>query len=460
MNVLDFISGSPRTFIFQKGSNKTNLGGVLTFIYLIILLVIIVAYLYDYFTHDKYDYSYFYKYLLNESSKEKIRSEEPEYNHPINISFAIYDEKKTPILPNYFKITYYLKHAFGELEPGKNITLNVADFDYLNVMIDYNDNPYPYPDLKNNSNLSSYYLNVFYSTKVIDNDNEETPVVDATFSYNCSFSLENIVKLDAKWGVYHYEEKKGIISRVSDSILNKQNQYIFGRIEKIETLAVPNIPEIKIIDSLIVFRINNPLEGIHLYKRSSVSIWDYLANIAALGTTIFNGLCKIFSLLYSKNFDNYKIIDKILSKEIKKVKNIELNNNNSQSKSSLEKNLIDKENSNRNYSINEDILINDLDNIDENNLENEDEKMITKLPKLRFFDFFFNNIYSKCCVYIKRQKLIDSCDNILYKYYSIENILYNQILFENLIKDYHWNNPDLKSIHKNELIISLNKYIS
>ena len=69
MNVLDFISGSPRTFIFQKGSNKTNLGGVLTFIYLIILLVIIVAYLYDYFTHDKYDYSYFYTNNLNDNYK-------------------------------------------------------------------------------------------------------------------------------------------------------------------------------------------------------------------------------------------------------------------------------------------------------------------------------------------------------------------------------------------------------
>ena len=64
----------------------------------------------------------------------------------------------------------------------------------------------------------------------------------------------------------------------------------------------------------LIFQINNPLEGVHLYKRSSVSIWDYLANIAALGTTIFNGLCKVFALLYSKKFDNYKILDNILSK--------------------------------------------------------------------------------------------------------------------------------------------------
>ena len=48
MNILDFIIDSPRTYIFQKKTNKTNLGGVLTFIYLIILLLIIIAYIYDY----------------------------------------------------------------------------------------------------------------------------------------------------------------------------------------------------------------------------------------------------------------------------------------------------------------------------------------------------------------------------------------------------------------------------
>jgi len=204
--------------------------------------------------------------------------------------------------------------------------------------------------------------------------------------------------------------------------------------------------------------ISDPLEGIHFYKRSSVSIWDYLANIAALGTTLFNGLCKIFGLLYSKNFDNYKIIENIISKEIKNSKKIELNNNNKsiRTNSSLEYNLIDKENLNKEKSNNDDMIIND---IDEDNLENEDDKMIRKLPKLRFYDFFFNNIYSKCCVYIKRQKLIDACDNILYKYCSIENLVYNQIFLENLMKDYQWNNPELKSIHKNEFIKSLNKYV-
>ena len=36
MHGLDFLSGAPKTLIFEKGSNKTNFGGVLTIIYLII----------------------------------------------------------------------------------------------------------------------------------------------------------------------------------------------------------------------------------------------------------------------------------------------------------------------------------------------------------------------------------------------------------------------------------------
>ena len=98
--------------------------------------------------------------------------------------------------------------------------------------------------------------------------------------------------------------------------------------------------------------------------------------------------------------------------------------------------------------------INEVDNFD----EDENDKIITKLPKLRFYEFFFNRIYSKKCCFIKRQKIIDSCALVLYKYFSVESILYNQILFENLIKDYHWNNPKLKSIQKNDLIIELKKY--
>ena len=296
----------------------------------------------------------------------------------------------------------------------------------------------------------------------------DSPVKDTILNFTYGFYLDdNFFGITPKFEIYNYEEKKGMISRMIDSFSGYSNHHTFGQIigdkyndfsRKIKDIQCDKNNE-HCVKFILMLSISNPLEGIHFYKRSSVSIWDYLANIAALGTTLFNGLCKIFGLLYSKNFDNYKIIENIISKEIKNYKKIELNNNNNKSirtNSSLEYNLIDKENLNKEKSNNDDMIIND---IDEDNLENEDDKMIRKLPKLRFYDFFFNNIYSKCCVYIKRQKLIDACDNILYKYCSIENLVYNQIFLENLMKDYQWNNPELKSIHKNEFIKSLNKYV-
>ena len=73
------------------------------------------------------------------------------------------------------------------------------------------------------------------------------------------------------------------------------------------------------------------------------------------------------------------------------------------------------------------------------------------LPKYHFFDFIFN-LFSCCCKNNKTQKCISTCNEIREKYYSIENILYNQLMMENLLKDYKWNNPDLKFIRNIQII--------
>ena len=45
MHSLDFLSESPKYFIFQKGANKTNLGGVLFLMYILIIMSISFVYL-------------------------------------------------------------------------------------------------------------------------------------------------------------------------------------------------------------------------------------------------------------------------------------------------------------------------------------------------------------------------------------------------------------------------------
>ena len=100
--------------------------------------------------------------------------------------------------------------------------------------------------------------------------------------------------------------------------------------------------------------------------------------------------------------------------------------------------------------------IND-DNDEEEELELDEKKAF--LPRLHFFDFFFNNIYKNNCCNMKNQQIISTCNEIIYKYYSIDTILSNQIILDNLLKCYKWNNPNLNNIGNNELFIKLKTYI-
>ena len=59
-----------------------------------------------------------------------------------------------------------------------------------------------------------------------------------------------------------------------------------------------------------------------------------------------------------------------------------------------------------------------------------------------------------------RQEIIDKCNEIILKYYSVENILYNQLMLEILLKDYKWNDPELNKLDNNELILQLKNQVN
>ena len=112
----------------------------------------------------------------------------------------------------------------------------------------------------------------------------------------------------------------------------------------------------------------------------------------------------------------------------------------------------------------EEINIIDNEDEDENNIdydiENKSINNINNLPKFRFIDFLFNNIYSLKGCKIKKQEIISKCNEIIVKYFSIEKIIYNQLIIENLLKDYNWNNVELSKFDNNELIIQLKNLIT
>ena len=78
------------------------------------------------------------------------------------------------------------------------------------------------------------------------------------------------------------------------------------------------------------------------------------------------------------------------------------------------------------------------------------------LIEVNFVQFLLNNVYFKRKNRMKEQKVIDICNSILCKYISIDIILCNQIIFENLLKDYKWNDNNLKNIGNNSLVKKLN----
>ena len=181
--------------------------------------------------------------------------------------------------------------------------------------------------------------------------------------------------------------------------------------------------------------------------RKENSIFDVLANICALSSTVLNLITLGYGVLYSKNYDNYKIVENILSKKMK----ININNNRikdiEDTKIELKNDLIENNDNNN--------LNDDNENINDENSNKNEKKKSMNLPNFRFYDFLVHLFYFKCCGHSKKQALIDSYNNIIAKFMTIENIFYNQIRFENLLKDYKWNNPQYEFKEKNEFILEL-----
>lgn len=504
MHFLDFISDSPKNYIFHKGSNKTNLGGIISLIYLIILLLIFIGYLYDYFVNNSYEFTSYYKYI-NETDMQNEENKE-EFNPMINFMFFIYnatgkkvnDSELKKFNENFVFCKYDKffesteKYICEELEPFGNYTQRVKD---IKIVIGYrcktNDDGVkeclPEEEEEEYYNYHPLLFTILYKNKMLDYESSGFPIKNTDRFFIYSFNPFSYEMFHIKWDVFNFEEKKGIFSRLFDKIQGKKNSDFFGQFQKGETLTYQtnfNEPSeyndhtnymkpILIIHSekFLMSELNKQ-EGKTIIYRRVTSFWDYLANIAALGASFLNIVSKVYSIIYSKNFDNYKIIDNILSKEYKNPIKLDLNIN-TENDFNSEKHL--KLKGIENNSINDDeksnkvqnMLINGSecsDDIIENEEEddfNQDEKnrAIIKLPKLRFIDYILNNIYcAQCCIMNKRQKLIDTSNEIIYKYFSVENLLYNQIRFENLMKDYNWNNIEMKSIRQNKLIIDLKKY--
>lgn len=155
---------------------------------------------------------------------------------------------------------------------------------------------------------------------------------------------------------------------------------------------------------------------------------------------MFSTINFIFSTVYkyySKNFDKYKIIEKILqtsqlnkktiprNQNINNLNQIELTNVNI-IKPDLNNKLEETNKNNQNDKnnilsplINNDDLKEEIDKSFPNNdidKEKENSNLNKRyMPKLSFYDFFFNNVYCTKCKKNKKQELLNQCNKIILK---------------------------------------------
>lgn len=461
---IDLLSAVPQILIFNQGSNKTVFGGVLSIIYVVIFLLIAIAYLVDYYGNDKYEVEYGIRQEVLSEEKEKEIIENPDYNPNLNFRVVLRDSNLNP-LSDRFVLFHGNDTFFSEQDI---ISYNITG---LNFGVMYR--------CENKSCLINeedkvdfgYSLYLIYRGYVLDHQGD-IPLHKAEddFAMNSMFFFQKPTIQYFQWGIIKYAEEKGLLGVFANLIGGEDEDLVGGYFKSKNHFFLDGImDEEKMIEEIngTYYKLLGYFSGIldsfqhERYKRTKRSIMDVFADVSALAMTILSIFAFVFGNYYSGNFDNYKIIEKVLSKEKKinrfvnkdisedtnddKKKHIELIDNNGKSEALIDSNTEGK-----------DTIIPAKKDIEEINVNREEDRTI---PKLRFIDFIMNSFYNdNCCKSSNRQQIISSCNDLVAKYYTIEDIIYNQIKIENLLKDYKWNDPKLNNIENNEAIIELKSY--
>ena len=327
-----------------------------------------------------------------------------------------------------------------------------------------------YCDIDEKDKRAFYQLLIYYQGFLV-NPRSTIPIIkqgknifhNDIFNFNQDFIFDE----SFKWKIIRVEETKGI-SRLFDIFKEEEEEdikendiYIGGRLEKYykdiysSDSGYSLVKNTRLMTNIYIYgtkRIN--AYNCENYVRKETSLLDVYAKVFSLWMSLYSGISFLFSKLYSKSFDKYKIIDTILNNNIKNFsKNkIQIQKINQLQEIQIQDNLLE----NVPFNDKNDVKGDENDNL--NNIENfidKNDKKDIFLPKRTFMDFIYNTFYFENKCRSEKQELICACNNIVLKYYSVENILYNQIILENLLQDYKWNNPELKNIINNNSFADL-----
>ena len=437
MHPIDIISESPKLCIFLKEKNKTNFGGILFLIYIVSIILIIIYYVIDYARNNKYivqSFSHFNSFSPNQWKKDEL------FNPNISLKFTL------TFIPNDFRDNFKFIEVRTETFFDENIFISKKlDGLFFEVLYECkNRNCSDYYEIVNETNIKDFFLHIEYEGFDLDHQNKKEPIIRKkgnsiiTFKKHIPFqkNLTNSMTFNLKTIIY--TEKKGFLQNDINSSCRYIENYSHSLFDHMRILDFNN----KSYVELILADFEYDKQHYNEYFRKRISELDLLANILSLMANFFTGVRFIFGF-YSDNFNNFKIIEHLLNNRgVKKIKvdqsseminvvnNKLISINNDLNKKDLNKNNNKESLLDENFKDNDN---NDI-NLTDSKLSPDDKKM----NKLRFFDFFLNNLYC-CCKKQKQQQIIHICNEIVYKYSSLDSIIKNQILIENFLKDYKWN---------------------
>ena len=278
MNKFDFLSGAPKTLIFEMTSNKTNLGGVLTLIYLIIVLLIIMGYIYDFSKSQLYTTTYSYDYQFNDDIEfMNSRYENQSLNPKLNFTFDIFnDNLDFKVNKSNFGLIYYDTETrkVCDVGPKENFQTSIYDlkfFLYYKCKIDIDGNCTIRDEDKSESNL--FFLNFNYLGFKLEHQNEESPIKREYRTNQYTFSLNDKISLPLlRWKTIIYKEEIGGIMGLFFNLQGENNNIYGGEfLDPIsmtfseEDLGAKPENGIKIL-SIIQINYNDP--GNYYYKYS------------------------------------------------------------------------------------------------------------------------------------------------------------------------------------------------
>ena len=462
-------------YILQQKTNKTLFGGILFIIYIIIMIIISLIYILNFAFNNKYDirYTLYKAFTSKEEENNKNEDLNPHLNFSINI-IKISEEDGFDLNESEANNFFVLRDdQFNSIERNKIISRTPSNFTILFGFKCFFDCTNEFYNDENNKTNLIYYLNITYSGYKIDHENKDTPLERNNDKYSFykefDFNLDSSTFYEVNWNVIKYKEERGLYA-LFDDLFDKKYEFTGIDIDYIEkttvnkqlVLAPPGLDFYK-FKILGMINMRNKHNQYVEYIRNKKSILDVLADIGALFSTLFSVFSFIFNF-YSNNFDNYKIVKELLSKnEICRTSNKKYNKKIIKANSNkIEYIPFNKSNSD---TATDDVISNNTckttpNNSDRINIEQKEEINLkenynNKKNTIKFIYFLLENVVCKRQKIKREYNIIDICNNILYNYTSVENILYNQIIFENLLKDYHWNDESLGKVENNYLIKKL-----